>query len=227
MMYSRRLYAFVLLLLAGLSPVYAQDSAPRVRSIEVRGEAMAEVIPDQAIITIGVSNRGDDPVASMNANSASIKRIISVLEAAGIAKADIRTSRLSLYPTNASPRYEAANLLTIRIRAVEKVDHILADLLKNGVNTIRGISFDHSDSKALERDLRIAAIRNAREKAEVLAQAAGASLGDILTITYSASSSPAPVAAMRAGLAAQAQDVPVEQGSITRQEEVVTVWQLK
>jgi uncharacterized protein len=227
MRYTWLAIGLALFILKGAVPAHAQEPAPRGRSIEVHGEAMAEGTPDQAIITIGVNNRGDDPSSAMNANSASIRRIISMIEAAGINKNDIRTSRVNLSQNASNNRFEAGNMVTLRVRALDKLDHLLADLLKNGVNTIQGISFVSSESSKLARDLRIAAIRDAREKAESLAQAAGASLGEILTITYGGASHSSPVSVMRAGAAAPMRDVPIEPGSITLREEVFTIWQLK
>lgn len=227
MRYAWLATGLALFILSGALPSRAQEGASRPRSIEVRGEAMAEVVPDQAVITIGVNSRGDDPSSAMNSNSASIKRIINVIEAAGINKNDVRTSRVNLSQNPSNNRFEAANMLTLRVRTLDKLDHLLADLLKNGVNTIQGISFVSSESSKLERDLRIAAIRDAREKAEMLAQAAGASLGEILTITYGGASYSSPVSVMRAGAATAMRDVPIEPGTITQREEVLTIWQLK
>jgi uncharacterized protein YggE len=75
-------------------------------------------------------------------------------------------------------------------------------------------------------EARIAAIEDARRKAEILARAAGARLGRVLTIEEEGASAPAPVLRRAAPMAAAAEPVPVATGDQTFRIGVNVTWEL-
>ena len=198
-------------LLAASVPAFAQAAPPP--AISVTGEASVSVAPDLAEIDGGVSTEARTAREASDANNRAMAAILPALKAAGIADADIQTSRLSLFPQSAPTRpngpmqitgYRASNRVTIRIRDVAKVAGTIVALVAAGANEIGGINFMVSqESKALD-EARVKAIEDARRKAEIYAKAANIRLGAPISISEEGSNGPVPMrAAFKAGAPAQ------------------------
>ena len=155
-------------------------------TIAVTGEAEVSVAPDQAQITGGVTSEAKTAREASEANNKAMAAVLQALKAAGIAEADVRTSRLALFPQSAPVRqngpmqitgYRASNRVTIRIRDVANVAGTIDALVAAGANEIGGIDFIVSqESKALD-EARVQALEDARRKAEIYARAANVRLG--------------------------------------------------
>jgi hypothetical protein len=59
-----------------------------------------------------------------------------------------------------------------------------------GANTLNGLSFGISDMKALEAEARTAAVADARERAQQLADAFGVTVGEVVSVSESFGSFP-------------------------------------
>jgi uncharacterized protein YggE len=204
-------FALVALLTASVS-TFAQTVPPP--TISVTGEAEVSVAPDQAQIDGGVTSEAKTAREASDANNKAMTAILPALKAAGIAEADIQTSRLSLYPQSSPVKtngpmqitgYRASNRVTIRIRDVTKVASTLDALVSAGANEIGGINFIVSQaSKALD-EARVRALDDARRKAEIYAKAANVRLGTPTSISEEGSGGgPVPMrATFKAGAPAQ------------------------
>ena len=95
----------------------------------------------------------------------------------------------------------------------------------SGANQMNGLSFEVSKAETLKDDARKEAVANARRRAELIATAAGAALGEVQTISEDTSDyQPRPMAYARA---AMAEAVPVERGTATLEARVTVTWTLK
>jgi uncharacterized protein len=184
------------------------------RTITVTGEGVVETTPDQATISLGVTTNADTAVAALAANSEAVAKMMDQLKAAGVAPADLQTSNLSLnpnwsgYDSSSSPTisgYVASNMLSVRVRDLEALGAILDAAVSDGANTMNGITFGLSEPNPVMNEARTRAVADATSRATVLATAAGASLGPIVSITeggtfpgpapmFRAESSPVPIA---------------------------------
>jgi uncharacterized protein YggE len=198
-------------LLAANTAASAQALPPP--TISVTGEATVSVAPDLAQIDGGVSTEAKTAREASDANNRAMAAILPALKAAGIADADIQTSRLSLYPQSAPVRpngpmqitgYRASNRVTVRIRDITKVASTIDALVAAGANDIGGINFMVSqESKALD-EARVHALEDARRKAEIYARAANVRLGAPTRISEESQDGPAPMrATFKAGAPAQ------------------------
>jgi uncharacterized protein YggE len=72
-----------------------------------------------------------------------------------------------------------SNNITVKVRSIDKVGSVLDAAVNAGGNDIRvnGVWFTVDDPEKVSGDARRAAVANARAHAEVLAQAAGVTLG--------------------------------------------------
>ena len=187
-----------------------------------------------AAITLGVATRAETAAEALSANSAQLAAVLERLRGAGIAERDLQTTGLSLGPQmdysrdGQPPRvmgYEASNMLTVRVRALETLGTILDQAVGDGANTFHGLSFALSDPEpALDR-ARVQAVQEARRKAEMMAEAAGVRLGPVVSISEAGGGRP-PMPMMRQSMAMEAAAVPVASGEVGYAVSVTVSWDL-
>ncbi|MCT4555483.1 MAG: SIMPL domain-containing protein [Pelagimonas sp.] len=225
----------VLAMALGLTALPALAETPAQLTVSGVGQVVAT--PDMARLTLGVEQRDTDPVAAMNAVSEAITRITGVLEAQDVAPRDIQTSALRLdyrLPHSASgalskppePEFFAANMLDLRLRDMDRLGAVLQALLEAGVTDIRGLSFDVEDRKSLQDEALRLAVKDARAKAELMAEAAGVSLGAVLSMSDSASPITPQFAAPRM-MMADAESLPISGGEIDLSGQVTIVFSIE
>ena len=219
--------ACTLILSAGAG--FAQDSAPK---LTVTGEGEAVAVPDMATVSLGVSAQNPDPGAAMNEASEVAGAILARLDAMGIAARDRQTSDVGLQPIwNAHdsdrPReitgYEASNRLTVRVRDLDQLGAVLGAVTEDGANRLSGLSFGLQDPDPVSEAARRDAVADAMERAKVLAEAAGVTLGPVLSISESGGGyAPSPMPMMEARVAA----APIAAGASTINARVTMVFEL-
>ncbi|NEX47363.1 SIMPL domain-containing protein [Pseudotabrizicola algicola] len=174
-----------------LTPALAQ-SGPSLPQITVTGEGVVDGVPDIATLSLGVTTMGDTAAAAMAANTASLDAVMARLKAAGIADRDMQTTNLSINPNwtgydNGTRQridgYTASNQLTVRIRDLDGLGAVLDAAIQDGANTLNGLSFGLSEPRPAMDAARKAAVEDARARATLLVEAAGAKLGRIVSIS--------------------------------------------
>lgn len=159
----------------------AAESMFRATTVNLAAHGEVKVVPDMATITLGVTTEAPTAAEAMRANAAQMNRVVEALRRAGIAERDIQTSNLNLHPQyryeeNQPPRltgYQASNMVTIKVRDLDRLGQAVDATVDAGANQVHGISFSLADATAAENAARLAAIRALRAKAELYAQATG------------------------------------------------------
>jgi len=196
---------FLLILFAATFGVTTAQAAERL--VTVTGEATVAVPPDTAVIRIGVSSLEKTAREAGESNAKQMTAVLSAIKASGIAERDIQTSRLSLQPqydpkggTTRLTGFQATNQVTIRIRDIDNLPTVLDRAIAAGANEMSGVEFVVSEQSKLLDQARAEAIADARRKAELYAKAAGAKLGQVVSISEEGTApQPRPMQAMRAG----------------------------
>lgn len=211
----------------------AAEDAPA--TLTVTGEARVSAAPDLATVRAGVETEGETAAEALSANSARAARLIEALKAAGVAAADIQTGTLRLEPRYADMQrtrpgeapelvgYRVVNEVSATIRELDGIGAVLDKVVAAGANRIDAIRFGLAEDGALADEARRKAVANARQRAEVLAEAAGVRLGRVLSIT-DGGGGPQPVPGIM--MRAEARDVPVEPGEVSVQASVTAVWEI-
>jgi uncharacterized protein YggE len=188
------------------------------KTVTVTGEATVGVAPDTAIIRIGVSSQEKTAREAGEANAKQMTLVLAAIKAGGIAERDIQTSRLSLQPqydpnkggTARLTGFQATNQVTVRLRDIDILPAVLDRAISAGANEMSGIEFMVSEQSKLLDQARDDAMADARRKAELYAKAAGAKLGQVVSISEEGPTpQPRPIQAVRAGA------VPVAPGEQT------------
>lgn len=155
--------------------------------ITVLGTGSANVTPNRASFAFGTVSQARTASAALAASSQAATRVVNALRQAGVARADIQTSEVSLSPRmNESGEeiigYTATNTVTANIRKLADAGDVIDAAVGAGANQVYGPNLLSSDQDAAYRSALKAAVAEARAKAETLASAAGKSLGSITTI---------------------------------------------
>ena len=158
--------------------------------------------------------------------------VFSAVKAAGIADRDMQTSNLTLNPAYTYPKdqparltgYKASNQLTIRVRDLKNLGKTLDAVVKAGGNTINDVSFDIDKPEPLQNEARVAAIKDAADKAELYAKAVGYRVKRIVTVNESGGYAPRPVAMAR--MVQSDASTPVASGELTINADVNVTFEL-
>ncbi|MFL9843731.1 SIMPL domain-containing protein [Flavobacterium rhizosphaerae] len=183
----KKLAAFLIVLsctVATAQDIKQQNQQP---AITVSGEGKIMVQPDQADITIGVTNTGADAAEVKKANDATIDKVIKFLKSQDLKKEDYQTQRVNLnrnYDYNKKKySYVAAQTIVIHLKDLSKYESLMMGLTDAGVNNIDGVSFKSSKQEQLESEARVKAVADARKKAMDYTNALGQKVGKAITVT--------------------------------------------
>lgn len=168
--------------------------------LDVSAEGAVTRAPDIATISAGVVTQALTASAAMQENASRMSATVAALKATGVADRDIQTGSLSLspqyrYAENKAPEitgYQASNQVSVRFRDVKRAGKILDTLVAQGANQINGPVFSVEKADAAIDEARVAAIKTARARADLYAQAAGLKVKRILSISESQGYAPPP-----------------------------------
>lgn len=182
----------------GMMGRYGQNGAQNTISVSADGDVTA--IPDIASISFTLSkDAATSGAASKNLNEITTS-VLNYLKEQKIADKDVKAeyggvnpkySNITIYcVTVPCPQgeskivgYTATQSITVKIRDVDTANDIKTGLSKIGVDMISGPTFMIDNEDALRDEARGVAIKNAREKAEILAKQLGVKLGKVTSFS--------------------------------------------
>ena len=185
------------------TPLAAQTmvAPPSPPVIEVTGAGEAKAIPDRALVYVGVQTKGRTAAIAGQENARLATAILQAVRTAGVAREQIGTMNYSVqpsyryYPDGRKPEltgYDASNTVRVEVRSLDLVGKVIDAALGAGANNINGISFFTAQMDSVRREAMAAATVDARLSAEVMARAAGGSLGGLISLTTQMNDGPRP-----------------------------------
>lgn len=227
-----RLFAIVGFAVALVMGPVGSGVAQEDGRLAVRGTGEVTVVPDAAEISSGVTTQATTATQALADNSKAMAAVLAGLEAAGVAAADIQTGRFDVSPVFSRPGRDdtegprpigtrVVNQVTVVVRDLERLGVVLDDMVGRGADTVSGLRLFVVDDDAARQAARQAAVADALATAEVLAEAAGVTLGPIVRLSEGGVAVPSPMLEARAFASA----VPVAVGEqvITASVEMVFV----
>lgn len=210
-----------ILAMAATGPAMAESTS---RQITVTGEGRIEAVPDMATITLGVTHEATEAKAAMDATSDAVAQILERLAAMGLAPRDIQTQRFSLNPVWSNRAasngeraeitgFVASNMVLARVRDLDTLGPLLDAVISEGANDFNGLNFSVQEQRPLIEAARKAAVEDGIAKARQLAEAAGVTLGPVVSIADHGGNTPRPM--MMEMAAARESSMPVAAGEIT------------
>ena len=185
--------------LALLTPFVCAQSAESA-SISVQGVGAIEVTPNAYSVTLVVEEQ-DNTVGKLNTQlDSDLRAIVTFLLEQGIEQKHIQSMQVRLQPryinTPQGRQQEGFTLsrdITVTSTDLETYDKVLDGVLKRGVDRIQQFNFiSVGEGDAYQKAL-IAAVKNAKQRAQLLAKELEVEVGEVVAISESGGNMPIPV----------------------------------
>jgi hypothetical protein len=197
--------AAVLLLGVACTPtteVTVAGDAQTSQGIAVSGQGTVSVAPDLGLINLGVEVSAPTVAEARGQAADAMQAIQDAIGDLGVEERDIQTQYFNIYPQysysdDKAPTitgFTVSNQSSVKVRNLDNVSAVLDAAIAAGGDAVRvnGISFTVEDPEEHLSDARREAVENARAHAEVLADAAGVTLGAAISINESIGGSVGP-----------------------------------
>lgn len=179
----------LLLFPAGAAAAAAEPAKPDTVVLAVTGTGRVAVAPDTASVTLGVATTARTAREAQQENSRLVAAVIEAIVRLGIPRENIQTVEFSVWPVYEEPvkgaepskisAYRVSNNIRIVVDDPAKVGAVLDAGFAAGANQSYGIQF-FKKNDAVERARALQeAIKDARARAEAVAQALGARIAGI------------------------------------------------
>ena len=160
-------------------------------SITVTGEGEVFATPDVATFSFTVEAKENDATTAQNKSSETMSAVLAYLKDAGIEEKDIKTEYYNLSPRYEYPQttctawgcppagepkiigYQVSQNVTVKVRDTEKAGEIISQVGSKGAQNVSAITFTIDDEDDLMDEARELAIKDAKAKAEALAENLG------------------------------------------------------
>lgn len=169
-----------------------------VSTLNVRGSAEVRAAPDEATVRLGVLAQELTARAAQSRANEIASAILRGLTALEIPESEIQTSELRLHPVFApqpqprstreepeEPRivaYRATNVVSVRLTDLDKVGPAIDAGLEAGSNQLQGVEFGLQDDLPTREEALRLAVKEARSKAQALAEALEVELASVLEV---------------------------------------------
>jgi uncharacterized protein len=198
------LFAFSALLVSMQS--FSQENT-KMRSINVNGIAEMEIVPDEIYVQVELreyDKKGGGKVDIEDIKSRFLKDAISV----GIPETDISVQSYAGWDGNywwykknkkKNPDMKASITYQVKLASTKKMDELVQKMDDEATQNFSIARVSHSKLPELKKQLKIQAVKAAKEKANYLAEAIGEKVGEAITINepHEISVYPQPVYANR------------------------------
>jgi hypothetical protein len=182
--------------IAGVAQPHSSQAAaaPTTTTITVTGDGTVTVVPDQAGFDFTADTKALTAKAALAQNASVAAGIVAAIKGAGVDAADIQSSQVSLSPqTNDAGTditgYDASTTISITT-TIAKAGTVVDAAVGAGADGVSGPTLSRSDQAAQYRVALKDAVADAHDKAQVLADAGGLSLGDVQTIVEGSNVTP-------------------------------------
>jgi len=159
-----------------------------IETVSAVGNGKASAAPDTVEFGFGVNVTDATGKGAMAKAAAASDKIVKALLGSGIEQDKIQTQNLSLYP-----QYDRAGkkivgyAVNVSVRAstedLDSAPDVLEAATAAGATQVSGPGFTMSEDNAAHDRALEDAVDDARERADVMAKAAGRTLGDVVRIT--------------------------------------------
>jgi uncharacterized protein YggE len=187
----------LLLIVCAATSVAAQAPVVTGPQLVASGRGEVEVSPNRAELTLSVETRAKSGAAAGQENAAIVAAVLdSLRKGFRLTEKDLTTAGYMMrpemsYPSDGRPPqvegYVVQNMIRVRISEISRVGAIIDAALQKRASNVAGLMFSSSSIEVARRQALAIAVDNARRDAEVMAKAAGGTLGDLIELTSAGS----------------------------------------
>lgn len=230
----------ILLFLATSLTVVSQNKETE-RLIEINGKAEMEIIPDEITFIVGIEEYWKEefekkkdvkdyktkvPLAEIEDD------FIKNLRKAGIDKEDVKVKNMGNYWRNRGKEFLYSKQFEIKVTDLSKINQLTQLLDAKGIKYMNIGWLNHSKMDEFKKQVKIDALKDAREKAQYLVESIGSELGEVVTISEITDSYIRPMRAesmmmMKAGAADMEMESVDEVQNIKLEYQVRAVFRIK
>ena len=204
----------------------AQAQQSNLRTVTVNGQGEVRAEPDRATVTLGVESRKPKLEDARAEVAKTVDAVLKLTRELKIDQKLVRSTRINVQPEynwgNGQPNertligYYVARQVEVELQDLEKLGQLLERSTDLGVNQMGDPRLDSSKRQTLVREALAKAVADARQNAEVIAKAAGATLGRARTISANAEYAPPAMPMVRAmAMEAKQAGAPYQSGEMT------------
>jgi uncharacterized protein len=205
-------------------------------TIQVTAHGLVNLAPDHIQVQFSVDTRDQDAQIAQAQNNAISSKLLSILkDTYALEPSDLKTTHFRVGPRYRHYQnerrlegFEVNNGFVIILKEINKAGDLLNTLTNAGVGQISNLQFGNLNTQNAKLEAMELAVEEARQKAQVLAKAAGRSLGAVLKIhevtTHSGGMQPRFEAMAAARL--DSSPVPVEAGELAIRADVQVLFEL-
>ncbi|MEM5793297.1 MAG: SIMPL domain-containing protein [Candidatus Aenigmatarchaeota archaeon] len=182
-----------------------EEGSEKINTIQVTGNSRIFAEPDKAEIILGVETQEKSALESQQKNAGIMEKVLNALKANGISKSDIKTYEYGVYPIrnyNIEKEnyyevigYTTRHMVIVKTNDLKNLGKVIDAAASAGANNFYSISFGLSEEK--EKEYRNAALteasKNAKEKAESIAEGLGLKIQKVSSVSESFSYQPIPI----------------------------------
>lgn len=166
------------------------DSILENNTITISGKAERQVFPDTARISFSINEYKKDQKIAADIVNKKTKKIIEVIREIGIEEKDIKTKNYSVYPQynwnngkRSFQNYRVSQSVELKIRDLDNISKVLASVIKLEVDNLNGPNMFIDKIGEIKDSLREEAIKNAKNKAKIIALELGVNLDKIVSFS--------------------------------------------
>jgi uncharacterized protein YggE len=189
--------------IAAAARAAAQDATPGATAaaagtIRVIGNGSVALAPDAASVVVGVDVSAPALAEAQAQATTTMEAILEAIAAQGIPDEDVQTAGYMVNPLReydqitgaqgAVISFQVTNMVNVKVSDVDELGTVLDAVVTAGANNIYGVTFYNDEPGTAATEARGLAVEDARTKAQELADAAGLTLGRILSISEVSSS---------------------------------------
>ena len=178
----------------GLPTLYSgvSEGTENLKTISLTGSGSSSAQADQATVNLGVQVISELANEAIGENAETMTAVIEAIKALGVSEDDIVTTSYSVYPQydwteegRVFVGYSVTNLVQVTVKDLDIVGDVIDAAAVAGANQINGISFELSDAKReeLKTNAYIAALGDAQDKADVIAETLGVTISGVQSVT--------------------------------------------
>ena len=198
---------------AGPIPFYINSvNTTKADLFNVDGTGEATAVPDTGVVNLGITSQGSTVTEAQGKTNEIANKLIADIKKLGIEDKNIKTTNYSVTPNYGNGAiqpmmfpirsggqtivgYTVTQNLEIDVKPIEKANKVVDTATADGANLVGQVSFSFSDDikTQLENKARADAIKQAKDKAQNLANLSGIRLGKLVNVVESNQIRPWPM----------------------------------
>ncbi|HEY6975146.1 MAG TPA: SIMPL domain-containing protein [Chitinophagaceae bacterium] len=178
----------------------AQETKPVQRTISVNGSSEIEIVPDEIYVQVDLREYNKKNGDKVDINTIK-NNFLAACKSIGLTDKDVTVQSYQGYDNNywwmkkkkkENPDLKASISYSIKVSKVDMLDALVDKMDDEATQNFFIAKTSYSKMDELKKDLKIAAVKAAREKAVYLSEAIGEHIGEAITINDPTEVNPPP-----------------------------------